>query len=524
MKKHFAFLLLIFLVGCSANPSLEAVNYENTENGYSIKLSEGWLIEEDSSCTNFTSPELTAYNEAWTESHPEITEGDFWVAYDMRICREQGAIPTPYGDLSDQELITIDGIEAKKMKVQTELSTGSVIQIPLEKEYIEIQYRPSPDWLSESYFLEIFETLQIETALAVTWKGQIIEEADPATFEELSQEDDRYGYAKDANNVYFWNENTKTVEILERVNAETFELLSKNYAKDLEYVYKRKADGLEVFQGADASTFEVTEDEDQGLATIEARDKNFVYLWTFDEELKTESLLKADSASFMILNEYYAKDKNHIFKIEGGYSDLYFVLEGADPASFKVLEFAYGSDGERIYTLVLGYEWYNIEEIKGASPESFQPITMFVSKDQNHIFIETDIFEGPNPASFVSYGTDEEHPINDKQGFFHDDQNVYYLRHNSGIKLDPVDVNTFEVIPTNSEHRPLGKDKNSVYMITESEINEVQGLYEMKVITLEIDIDTFKYIGDETYESILQDKNGTWALDWRTGELRSIEI
>jgi hypothetical protein len=162
MKKYFVLLLSLSLVSCSTSPSVETVSYKNPENGYSLELSEGWLIEEDSHCTNFTSPQLTAYNEAWIESHLDVTGGDFWVPYDLRICREQGPMPTPYGDLSDQELITIDGIEAKKMKVQAELWTGSVIQISLDSEYIEIEYRPSPEWLPESDFLEIFETLQLE--------------------------------------------------------------------------------------------------------------------------------------------------------------------------------------------------------------------------------------------------------------------------------------------------------------------------------------------------------------------------
>jgi hypothetical protein len=146
-----------------------------------------------------------------------------------------------------------------------------------------------------------------------------------------------HGYGLFKGNVYHWTNTMlgSTPQRLKNVDKETFTVLDANYAKDKNRAYYRYTGDLNV----DVQTFEYVENDNSWFV----RDKNHVYKrgiysdenevfevikganpatyqalgygWSKDDKNVYYKYEKkdADAQTFISINRYYSKDKNHLF-------------------------------------------------------------------------------------------------------------------------------------------------------------------------------------------------------------------
>ena len=140
---------------------------------------------------------------------------------------------------------------------------------------------------------------------------------------------------------------------------------------------------------------------------------------------RDEKIENADIMSFKVLNEDYAKDKNHIYR---GSEAIDSSLSGKikDPETFEF--FPNGI----IYGTLYGKDKYNVYYIKNKMLNCF---------DSSYFIYEV-----------KRINKDKVEVLNN--WFIKDDKNIYF----EGKILEGVDYNTFEVLPNGD-----GKDKNRSY-------------------------------------------------------------
>jgi hypothetical protein len=154
-----------------------------------------------------------------------------------------------------------------------------------------------------------------------------IENADAKTFAVLE-----YGYAKDKNRVYH-----DGATVLQGAHPASFEVFDMYWSKDRNFVYRRDGDKI-LRPRFDAASFQKIGDSKY------VKDKNGVYGAYVKTATVTEKPTK-DPATFVLLNETYAKDKNHVY-FDGS------VVEGADAASFAAIDEFWGKDKNHVYDRV----------------------------------------------------------------------------------------------------------------------------------------------------------------------------
>ena len=140
---------------------------------------------------------------------------------------------------------------------------------------------------------------------------------------------------------------------------------------------------------------------------------------------RDEKIENADIMSFKVLNEYFAKDKNHIYR---GSEAIDSSLSGKikDPKTFEFLP------NGIINATLYGKDKYNVYYIENKMINCFD--TYYSIYEVNGI------------------NKDKVEVMND--WFIKDDKNIYF----KGEILEGVDYNTFEVLPNGD-----GKDKNRSY-------------------------------------------------------------
>ena len=140
---------------------------------------------------------------------------------------------------------------------------------------------------------------------------------------------------------------------------------------------------------------------------------------------RDEKIENADIMSFKVLNEDYAKDKNHIYR---GSEAIDSSLSGKikDPETFEFLP------NGIIYGTLYGKDKYNVYYIKNKMLNCF---------DSSYFIYEV-----------KRINKDKVEVLNN--WFIKDDKNIYF----EGEILEGVDYNTFEVLPNGN-----GKDKNRSY-------------------------------------------------------------
>ena len=163
--------------------------------------------------------------------------------------------------------------------------------------------------------------------------------------------------------------------VRDRVDMDSFQMISDGYAKDKSNIYFETGfAGVVVFEDADQETFQII-DEEWAIGL----DKDYVYAGN-------NGKFEADTATFEILNKYYARDKDEIFFITY-YDGAYLSLVGdADPASFQILRGDIAKDKNNVYMSLPSYEGTDMGAIEGADPASFEILGGFF-RDKNKIYL-----------------------------------------------------------------------------------------------------------------------------------------
>ncbi len=235
-----------------------------------------------------------------------------------------------------------------------------------------------------------------------TFTGKI----DPATFMVLTDE-----YVKDATQV-FGMENAISGPGSQIIGADapTFKLIDENYEADKDHVYWRG----DLIPGSDPVTFvDFTDsafakdahaiyfDEQKVLPQADpatfvpvgergyGKDKNHVYFCGegigINPQFECSTVAVADPSTFIILSDYYAKDKN------GVYDSMGHLITGVDLSTFVLLNDFYAKDKNNVYVDTGG----GASIVQGADPTTFQVATAeqcgndcnYTAQDKNHEYL-----------------------------------------------------------------------------------------------------------------------------------------
>jgi len=222
---------------------------------------------------------------------------------------------------------------------------------------------------------------------------------------------------------------TPSLEIVEGIGSYYFDYLGSTIYRDNMYIYEENDGEFFILEGVDKETFEVIND-------LYAKDKNHVYDIEYDIEIKRG----VDPETFEAINEDYSKDKYSVYK----WSELSL----ADPGTFEIIDDIYSKDIRRVYV--------NSVMIKYADPETFEVIGAALSRDKRFVYTWGNILEGA--------GTDIELLNGDEDTWYmyaKDSNYVYFIDYRGRIKrIDWVDVDTFEIIDLGYTF----KDKNGIYV------------------------------------------------------------
>jgi len=191
-----------------------------------------------------------------------------------------------------------------------------------------IRHFPMAKRLSGVYFKSIYRVKDefgnddleyIKNNRYVYFRDIKIKNADPNSFQILN---DRY--MKDKNNV-FYNE-TKKITTVKNADPESFLVVDSDNGKDKNHFY---------WYGEMRKGKEPILSQDYGEVSPYNKDEKFVYYGN-------QEILGADSETFIVLSQNYAKDKNNVYCYDyHGSGEKIKKLEGADVNSFTI----YHSDG-----------------------------------------------------------------------------------------------------------------------------------------------------------------------------------
>jgi hypothetical protein len=245
-------------------------------------------------------------------------------------------------------------------------------------------------------------------------------------------------------------------------DRKSFVTLKSDYARDNNAVYFRNA----VVKGADPKTFEV-------VGFNYGKDAQNIYYENYEINMESEDKSKKpDYDSFQVLGEDYARDKDNLYcwgeiqrkvappmRIDGGITGgSFFDSAGKDKSMFGNLPWATPCDFTNHHLKSNTFVEYDEVKMNEVDVNTFVRLGNLYGADKNKIYCGFTVLQGADYASFVS-------PIvNDNrfepQRHAMDKNNVYYFCR----KLKDVDVNSFEIIPSNNLREPeYSKDKNNMY-------------------------------------------------------------
>ncbi len=204
--------------------------------------------------------------------------------------------------------------------------------------------------------------------------------------------------------------------------------------------------------------------------------------WAFDEHgvFRQDKRLRSKHPNdCRVLNLLFAKDREHVYYIEGVahavanvdgfrvldpgrylredgserrfgfatddqfvYSHEFFsgkpkILKGADVATFRRLAFGFAKDASRA--------WHESFRIKKADPSTFEPITWVYSRDAKHVYFCESPLEGADPTHFQLLA----------DVYCTDGRSVYCQRG----RLEHADPASFRMI----DHLLMSRDREHVY-------------------------------------------------------------
>lgn len=194
------------------------------------------------------------------------------------------------------------------------------------------------------------------------------------------------GYYSDGKNIFFEdniieNADLETFDIVGLTNDSYLSCFKEEYTRDKNFVYSfgRKIDG------ADSDTFKV-------LGDYYAKDKNSAYC---DRKKMDPSV---DINSFQSLDYNYAKDKNSVYK--------HGLKIDRDVDSFIIINSMYSKDNLGVY---FEADFVPLEKIEGADPHTFEVVYQKNSngyiineyaKDKNNVYRDGQLIEGADPKTY----------------------------------------------------------------------------------------------------------------------------
>lgn len=226
------------------------------------------------------------------------------------------------------------------------------------------------------------------------------------------------------------------LEKVDGISTYNFEYIGSDIYKNYLHVFEENDGEFIILEGVDRESFEIINDK-------YAKDKNHIY----DIEHTLEIKRGVDPETFEAINGYYTKDKNGVYGI--------YDLDAADPETFEVINedynANYGKDSSKAYV--------NSTLIPYADPDTFEYAGLVFSKDKRHVYMFAEKLEGVGiDIEFLSdySDPDDDHWYN----YFTDGNYIYCIDGYASVKrLSWVDVDTFKII---DDHR--FNDKNGSYI------------------------------------------------------------
>lgn len=299
-------------------------------------------------------------------------------------------------------------------------------------------------------------------------------------------------------------------KLIDWADHDTFQLLNWRYMKDKDNVYYRyeKFEWEEKYNDYPDCDYHELNDEEQEIPIIYTTDSGWI---SKDKILK---LNIADTNSFEIINDEYAKDKNNIYYvssnacIEGMEESKLEVLNYIDVITFEIIDNEYTKDKNNVYYKNKQIEWINLKSFKIIEYDFiWDDKKVFYRNDDNFILID---WLDSNTFEIINYS------------FIKDNKSVYYRKNNFEWEIiNWIDSSTFKLINDIGKFETYFIDKNSVYKYWYYKWDNICELLKG------IDVNTFKYIApyytkDKNWVYFMKEKI-KWA-DIKTFEVINTDI
>ncbi len=167
---------------------------------------------------------------------------------------------------------------------------------------------------------------------------------------------------------------------------------------------------------------------------------------------EAELIEGSDEKTFEVLQQHYARDKNHVYHQEE-------VIEVVDPATFTIIDYNYQKDKNFVYYrdddihVAFPFPFDVLKIVERANPSTFEVFEGY-ARDDNHVYWGDLLIEGADVDTFEKVGQRN-----------YKDKNYAYDR-GTGKPWENVDSATFEEVQGSGGY--YTKDKNSVYFLTKS--------------------------------------------------------
>ncbi|WP_422359667.1 DKNYY domain-containing protein [Reichenbachiella sp.] len=291
---------------------------------------------------------------------------------------------------------------------------------------------PVDEALSDSYYYNRDKS-DIQYSPMGNWfeLGNTKMNADVASFKVLGRE-----YAKDKNRVYF-----KAEDITAEVDHATFRV-ADHIGYDESYVYVANDYARSRLSDKPMPKETMLKVESANPATFEIID----YDWSKDDKLFFYNYrpVKADYASFEILNNVCSKDKNNVYL----HKEDELITSPIDVASVKVINDHYVADKDHLYSYS---NW--IEDLDSALIKiPVKDLETLRIMEHNYLLVDDKVYHDNQLMPMADRATFKLW----KDTYYGADKNYIYY---SGQPIEGADLETFYVY----DYPAYAKDKNNAY-------------------------------------------------------------